>query len=195
LGDDLLARLNQRLDLKAWVLRVAQFKMVLKAKAPTFEHNATFLSRRIILGGTAPCMLPLVGKMIARFNARGTMNPSVGDNDYMAGKALSYAYECRHVPFMRDRFLARYLTHENARPVFDELSWFTRTSGMDNLGDIMSAIKNENVLVDDDTFDVWLLNTYDLDLYELSTIMDATINNTDRVVVDLPWFHKMFIDL
>jgi len=194
LGDDLLARLNQRLDLKAWVLTVADFKMVLKAKAPQLNKHATFLSRRIILDGETPCMLPLLGKALARFNARGTMNPSVDDNSYMAGKALSYAYECRHVPWVRNRFLQRYQMHADSNPVFDELSWFTRTSGLDSLDSIVQAIHDEKVLVDDDTFELWLLDLYDSDLYELGAIFDAIILNVEPEVLELPWFDKFKID-
>jgi hypothetical protein len=108
LGDDLLASLNQRLDIKLWVEQVALFKMVLKGKEVQMDGQATFLSRRIFAGVSRPCMVPLLGKMLVRFNIRGQQNDAISDSTYMAGKALSYAYESRHVPALRDLFLRRY---------------------------------------------------------------------------------------
>jgi hypothetical protein len=195
LGDDLLARLNRRLDLKAWVLTVADFKMVLKAKAPQFNGHATFLSRRIITDCDTPCMVPLIGKMLARFNARGTSNPAVSDESYIAGKSLSYAYECRHVPFLREYFLKRYRMHETSAVVFDELSWFTRSSGLDTLDAIVDAINNETALVPDSNFEFWLCTLYDSDLYELGELMDQIILNPEPELIDQPYFDKFKIDI
>lgn len=195
LGDDLLARLNQRLDIKLWVEQVARFKMVLKGKEPRLDGEATFLSRRIILHTTTPCMVPLIGKMLARFNARGTMNPSCSDNSYMAGKALSYAFECRHVPFLRNFFLKRYKMHEDARPDFSDLSWFTRTSGYDSLDKIVKAIHDEEVLVSDDIFADWLIGLYDSDLYELEVLMEEIILSKSATITCQPWFDKFNIDI
>jgi hypothetical protein len=198
LGDDLLARLNQRLDIKLWVTQVATFKMVLKGKEPKLEGEATFLSRRIILNTATPCMVPLIGKMIARFNARGTSNAQCSDEDYMAGKALSYAFECRHVKWLRDFFLRRYNMVADVRPVFDELSWFTRTSGYDSLDSIVEAIQNERVLVHSDEFDDWLYRTYESDTYELEVILNATILNPNLELVQGParaYFDKYKFDV
>lgn len=195
LGDDLLARLNQRLDIKAWVTQVARFRMVLKGKAPILNGAATFLSRRIILNTPTPCMLPLIGKMLARFNARGTMNPSCSDDSYMAGKALSYAYECRHVPFLRKFFLQRFNKYADATPDFSDLSWFTRTSGYDSLDKIVAAIDSEQVLVNDDEFCDWLLTFYDSDLYELGELCNNIIVNDNPTLVNQAWFERFTVDI
>jgi len=185
LGDDLLAAMNRRLDLKAWVETVAKFKMVLKAKAPRLDGEATFLSRRIFADLETPCTIPLIGKMLIRFNCRGTLNSACSDSQYMAGKALSYAYECRHVPWMREYFLKRYEMEDSAAVVLDDLTWFARTSGV-SLDNIVQAIKDESVIVSDDEFECWLVETYNCTFMELRTLMDAVILSAEQVVLDLP---------
>jgi len=186
LGDDLLAAMDRRLRLEGWISDVARFKMVLKAKAPALEGQATFLSRRIFAGVEVGCMVPLIGKMLVRFNCRGTMNEACSDSQYMAGKALSYAYECRHVPFLRDYFLERYAMEDSAAITLDDLTWFARTSGVD-LSNIVQAIKDEKHLVDDDTFEYWLCCTYDgATLYELRELMDSIVLSAEQVVLDCP---------
>jgi hypothetical protein len=187
LGDDLLACMDRRFDLKRWVGDVAKFKMVLKAKAPGLDGQATFLSRRIFAYVETPCMVPLIGKMLARFNCRGTMNDACTDSQYMAGKALSYAYECRHVPFIRDFFLKRHAMEDYALVTTDDLTWFTRVSGVD-LTNLVQAIANEPVTVSDDDLETWLVLHYDCTLYELRVMLTEVVLDASQVVKDLPYF-------
>jgi hypothetical protein len=187
LGDDLLACMDRRFDLARWVGDVARFKMVLKAKSPQMDGEATFLSRRIFAEVETPCMVPLLGKMLARFNCRGTMNDACTDSQYMAGKALSYAYECRHVPFIRKFFLERYRMEDFHLVTTDDLTWFTRTSGED-LSNIVAAIEAERVLVSDDELEVWLVMHYDSTLRELEEIFEAVVLSAEQTVLDLPSF-------
>lgn len=195
LGDDLLAKLNKRFNLNKWTNDIASFKMVLKAKSPDINGHATFLSRRLILETDTPCMVPLIGKMIARFNARGTSNMAVSTEDYMAGKSLSYAYECRHVPWLRSFYLKRYLKYANVKPVLDELTWFTRTSGIDSIDGIVKAIEDEEVLVTDDEFEFFLLHTYDADLIDLEELMNEIILCDEPVIKDIGSFNKFRKDI
>lgn len=195
LGDDILARLMRRLSLTGWVKSVADFKMVLKAKAPRINGEATLLSRRIFAEVDRPCMVPLLGKMLVRFNVRATRNAEVSDSAYMAGKALSYAYECRHVPFLSNMFLTRYMMEGDADDVqLQDLTWFTRSSNM-SLQQIITAIKNEKVVIDEYEFGAWCCEQYDLDLEEVRELFANTVLNPDIVELDIPTLSKMQCDL
>jgi hypothetical protein len=185
LGDDILMVLSLSILLSVWVKCVASFKMVLKAKEPQLDGEATFLSRRIIVDVDTPCMVPLIGKMLVRFNCRGTMNDACTDSQYMAGKALSYAYECRHVPFLRDYFLRRYAMEDAAAVTLDDLTWFARTSGVD-LTNIVEAIRSERVLVTDDQFECWLIEHHDCTLVECRELFETVIVSAEQVTLDLP---------
>jgi len=195
LGDDILARLMRRLVLSGWVKSVADFKMVLKAKAPRINGEATLLSRRIFAEVDRPCMVPLLGKMLVRFNVRATRNEEVSDSAYMAGKALSYAYECRHVPFLSNMFLTRYMMEDDHDDVqLQDLTWFTRSSNM-SLQQIIRAIKNETVIVTEWEFGAWCCEQYDLDLEDVRELFVNTVLCPDLVLLDLPNLSKMQCDL
>jgi hypothetical protein len=186
LGDDILAVTSEEMNLAAWVATVDEFKMVLKAKAPLLNGQATFLSRRLITEGVeTPCTLPLLGKAIARFNARGTSNSAVTDDVYIAGKALSYAYEFRHVPCLRNVFLQRYQMTAVDVTTQLELTWFTRSNGVDQYN-IVRAITDEKVLVSKSQFRDWLATTYGFGLTDLLELMQRVILNTSLELVEHP---------
>jgi len=183
LGDDILAVTGKPFCIHLWKATVDRFKMVLKGKCVKLVGEATLLSRRIIIDGDTKCMLPLLGKALARFNARATTNEAVSDSQYMAGKALSYAYEFRHVPLLRDRFLERYTLEDCEAVTLDDLTWFTRTSGIE-LGNIVDAIKNEKVTVNDDQFLTWVMATYDLGLCEIEELFDMVILSSECTLIE-----------
>uniref|UniRef100_A0AAU8HXR1 RNA-dependent RNA polymerase n=1 Tax=Pleurotus pulmonarius virga-like virus 1 TaxID=3231516 RepID=A0AAU8HXR1_9VIRU len=195
LGDDLLARINKRFDLDAWIRSVASFKMVLKAKAPRINGEATFLSRRIFAEVDRPCMVPLLGKMLVRFNVRSTTNQQVTDSQYMAGKALSYAYECRHVPFLSDLFMRRYeMEGDNDKVTPQDMTWFAKTSGLGR-EDLIEAIKHEPVKIDEWDFGAWCCEQYDLDLEDVRELFESIVLNPSCEMVDVPNLSKMQCDL
>lgn len=195
LGDDLLARVSKRFDLNDWVKTVANFKMVLKPKAPALDGEATFLSRRIFADRAEPCMVPLLGKMLVRFNIRATMNESCSDSQYMAGKALSYAYECRHVPTLRDIFLERYRDEDDGGKVtLDDLTWFARSSGIYDVDTLLRSIKDEPVIVDEDEFGMWCCLHYDLMLVEVEDLFRSTILDARITMLDSPLLEHMSHD-
>lgn len=183
LGDDILSVVSRPFCIHAWKSVVDRFKMVLKGKVVKLNGQATLLSRRLIIDGDTKCMLPLIGKALARFNARASLNTEVSDSQYMAGKALSYAYEYRHVPFLRDMFLQRYEMEDFAAVTMDDLTWFTRTSGID-LTNIVDAIKSERVIVSDDMFLEWLMETYDIGLCELEELATEIILSNEIKCVE-----------
>jgi hypothetical protein len=188
LGDDLLAVLFAAINCSKWAATVALFRMVLKASTPKLNCDATFLSKRLILSGSTPCMLPKLGKAIARFNARGIMCDAVTSSQYMAGKALSYAYEFRHVPFMRDFFLERYSLEDSSALRLDDLTWTARTCGV-TLRNIASSIADEPCTISDDLFRDWLMEAYDVGLDDLdcfctSILLSSAGSYVSCVVVD-----------
>nr|QKI79989.1 RNA-dependent RNA polymerase [Erysiphe necator associated abispo virus 4] len=193
LGDDLLARTNRPINLQEWKDTVSRFKMVLKAKSPRMRGGATFLSKRLITGVEHPCMVPLLGKALARFNARAIYKEEQTHSQYMAGKSLSYAYEFRHVPFLRDFFLERYIGEDNTKMTIDELSWNTKTSGVD-LGNIVQSIKDEPVLINDDDFLDWSMETYDLGLVDLEEVFSMVVLSDEPAMVTHPAVHNLSID-
>jgi len=193
LGDDLLACLHKPIDVPAWIACVALFRMVLKASAPPLNCHATFLSKRIITTSSTPCMVPLIGKAIARFNARGIYCDSVSSSQYMAGKSLSYAYEFRHVPFMRDFFLARFELEDRSNVRLDDLTWSARTSGV-SLDNIAATIIHEPVTISDDSFRDWLMEAYDVGLEDLRELCTMVIMCDELTLVSHPAVHGLSRD-
>jgi hypothetical protein len=183
LGDDLLAVMERAIVLADWVAHVARFRMVLKAKAPPFWGAATFLSRRLICDREQPCMVPLIGKAICRFNTRALYTADKTHSQYMSGKSLSYAYEFRHVPFLRDFFLERHVLEDSSRLSLDDLTWSAKTSGID-LANIVPTIKSESVLLSDDEFRDWLMEAYDLGLSELEEICEMVLLSDEPILVE-----------
>jgi len=190
----LLAALNKRLDLQAWVADVAKFKMVLKAKAPRLNGEATFLSRRIFADVQTPFMLPLLGKMLVRFNARANQNPALSDSAAMAAKALSYAFGCKYCHVLRDIFLKR-VDMEGGSNEFDvsELGGMARSNGftVEQLRERIEAAPN---LVDDDEFSFWCSELYDLDIIEVVELFEQTILSTSPDILTNPNIEKMARD-
>lgn len=185
LGDDLLAAVSRPVDLQAWVDHVSTFRMKLKAKRPSCWGDSTFLSRRLVCNREHPCMVPLIGKAVCRFNARALYTEDKTHSQYMAGKSLSYAYEFRHVPFLRDFFLERYVMEDSSRLSLDDLTWHAKTSGID-LANIVPTIKSETVLVSDDEFRDWAMEVYDLGLVDLEEIFELVILSDEPILVEHP---------
>jgi len=186
LGDDILAALNKRLSLTAWVATVAEFKMVLKAKAPRLNGEATILSRRIFADIETPFMVPLLGKMLVRFNVRANQNQSISDSTAMAAKALSYAYGCKNLHILRDIFMARYeMEDDKAEVSVADLGWQTRSMGY-TLADIKKRVLDAPNLIDDSDFSEWCTEVYDLDYLEVVELFEATILSAECVVLEMP---------
>jgi hypothetical protein len=193
LGDDLLGLLDGPMDLALWVATVALFRMILKAAAPQLNCHATFLSKRLILSTEPACMVPLIGKAIARFNARGIVCDAVSSSQYMAGKALSYAYEFRHVPFMRDFFLQRFEKEDRSNVRLDDLTWSARTSGV-ALDNIAESILSEPVTISDSSFGDWLMEAYDVGLDDLRSLCSSVLLCDDLTLVTHPAVHGLSRD-
>jgi len=183
-----------RICIHLWKQCVDRFRMRLKGKAVRLNGEATLLSRRIIYDTPVPCMVPLIGKAIARFNARAN-NTSMTDETYIAGKSLSYAYEFRHAPILRDAFMQRYENvDEDMRKlvVLDDLTWFTRSNNK-----TMAEIKYDithSVTVDEWDFETWLMDTYEMGVNDLKELLHITVLNPCPELVDHPAVSKLSID-
>jgi len=112
LGDDMIAGLPRRVRRCAYhyeqVARAAQ--MIAKVTTSRLLCNMHFLSKHFVpvtRGDQAHVMLPMIGKVLAKFNARPNANQSVSDDEYLAGKALSHCYEFRFCHVLRDLFVER----------------------------------------------------------------------------------------
>jgi len=191
LGDDILACLNKRLDLKKWISTVADFKMVLKAKSPALNGEATILSRRIFANVEVPFMVPLLGKMLVRFNVRSNQNSAISDSASMAAKALSYAFGCQNVHLLRDIFLRRYeMEDDKASVSLSDLGWQTRSMGY-TVDEIKRRTLNAPNLIDDSDFSEWCTDVYDLDFIDVVELFEQTVLDPSRTVLENPNIENM----
>jgi len=133
LGDDMTQRLDNPFSSRKKNIRreyehVAKLAhMEAKVKVHRQLSQSTFLSRNFLPTPNGHVMVPLLGKTLGRFNVRATSNEGVSDKVYLAGKALSYAYEFRYVPSIAKIFYGRYLdlTSEGLVGLLD-LGWFAK---------------------------------------------------------------------
>jgi len=139
-------------------------------------------------------MMPKLGKALARFNARVSPRQDISDSAYMAGKALSYAYEFRHFPIFRDLFMMRYEREDKAHITLDEVSWFTKTSGMPTIDALERSIMSERVLVSEDDTREFLMDAYGdtFGLVDALAISKAIILGSGRDVIQAP--HELSVD-
>jgi len=201
LGDDILAVMRALMRLDLWVNTVDRFKMVLKASAPNLDGGATFLSRRVIVSTSRPCLIPKIGKALARFNVRACKNAAISDDAYMAGKSLAHAYEFRHAPAFVTMFLTRF-EHHWARMTEQERlddglqydSWFVKISGLKTVGQIKHASLTAPVkLTRLELFD-WLAETYEEMPTDILSFSNKVITGTAYEVLDSGIIDALSID-
>jgi hypothetical protein len=178
LGDDIAAGTDAKgINCAAWIDHCGSAHMKLKACERNFYCDLTFLSRFFAPKGDENVMIPLIGKALCRFNARANRNQDVSDELYMCGKSLSYAYEFRHVAYLRDKYLAR--AHSTGVPLKDvklhDLTWFARVSGADSIQALSRAISEEALVLSDDEFLEVVMAKYDLGLYDMDELCDKLI--------------------
>jgi len=185
LGDDLLAALDRRLDLKAWVKDVALFKMVLKAKAPKLNGEATFLSRRLFVDVPTPFMIPQPEKAYFRFNCRANANQAISDSQYASAKALSYAFSFRHVHMFRDIFLKRWAL-EGSCMQFDieEIGWNNRQFGY-TVKDIYDKTIASDNLIEFSDLSCWITDVYgELDACDVEQLFENMVCSKELSILD-----------
>jgi len=69
------------------------------------REQATFLRKRFVPSIRKTYPVPSFGRVICKLPVRCNNNRSVTDEDYMAGKLLSAAYEHRHIASLRELLL------------------------------------------------------------------------------------------
>jgi len=180
LGDDIAAGTGEHgIDVKKWTEHCLRAGMTLKASERRFYCDLTFLSRFFVPWGQVNCMVPLIGKALCRFNARANRNDNLSDAAYMAGKSLSYAYEFRHVRYLRDKFLRRFsscgVSVSELR--LTDLTWFSRQE-VSSVDDLQHAILSDPVVLSDDEFLEVVMAKYDLGLYDMDQLCDRLILDT-----------------
>lgn len=180
LGDDIAAGTNEKgIDCARWIKHCLDAGMRLKAQQRRFYCDLTFLSRFFVPYGDRHCMVPLIGKALFRFNARANRNSEVDDDHYMAGKSLSYAYEFRHVRYLRDAFLLRFsrCNVSVASLRLHDLTWFAK-QGVSSVNDVYRTITREDVVLSDDEFLEVIMAKYDIGLYDMDELRDRLILDT-----------------
>jgi len=136
LGDDMLLRIDNPFSRTPRVIR-REYEYITKlacmtAKVKVRKHlsECEFLSKQFIMTNNGYVLVPKLGKALARFNVRASVNDAVSDSNYLAGKALSYAYEFRHMPVLQRAFFERFeqLAETVDEVTFDGLAWNVKGS-------------------------------------------------------------------
>jgi len=94
----------------------------------------------------------------------------------MAGKSLSYAYEFRHVGYLRDYFLKRFRSTGVSIDVVKllDLTWFARQD-VSGSQDVLQAALNDSLVLSDDEFLEVVMAKYDIGLYDMDYLCDRLI--------------------
>jgi len=177
LGDDNLSRIDEACTFKRQALRRA-FEHVCRlagmqvtVKINKHLSECEFLSKHFIPVGSSFVMAPKLGKAIARFNVRATSNEAVPDREYIAGKALSYAYEFRHVPLISHLFLTKYALADIPNPSFDSLGWNARGAFLRHgIDGVISRIESCLTATYDDVT-VFYHTRYNLHAFEVKRVV------------------------
>jgi len=106
-GDDELTYTRQsRKGLKEAFDSVAEGSgMKCDGKLVHHREQATFLRKRFVPSVNRTYPVPSFGRVVAKLPIRSNYNRAVTDEDYMAGKLLSAAYEHRHIATLRTLLL------------------------------------------------------------------------------------------
>lgn len=106
-GDDEMTFTDQDMGkLSASFHSVAQSSgMACENKVLEKREQVTFLRKRFVPSVNKTYPVPSFGRVVAKLPVRANNNAAVSDEDYMAGKLLSAAYEHRHIASLRTLLL------------------------------------------------------------------------------------------
>jgi hypothetical protein len=79
--------------------------MSAQVKIVAQRDEATFLRKRFVPSVNCTLPVPSFGRVVSKLPVRANFNAAVSDEDYMAGKLLSAAYEHRHIASLRTLLL------------------------------------------------------------------------------------------
>jgi hypothetical protein len=197
LGDDMLAWMAGlgRHACKVYISVASEAQMV----ATVFRHDCLFkcgFLSKFFVPRRDGCHLtvPILGKALGRFNMRANNNEAVSDAGYMAGKSVSYAYEFRFIPSLRDLFLRRFVQEFKLMSVKErdaarseiEIGWNARAAGV-TLKNIRQKIL-ERELVSECDFSIFCFERYGcpgsdvIDLFEQVVVSREMIDVEGTVV-------------
>ena len=106
-GDDHLTYTTQNRSALKEALEVVAEGSGMKSEVVVVHKRecATFLRKRFVPTTTTALPVPCFGRVLSKLPVRANFNSNVPDNDYMAGKLLSAAYEHRHIHTVRSILL------------------------------------------------------------------------------------------
>jgi len=164
-GDDGLTYTSQdRKDLKVSFEQVAQSSgMTTEGKIVDVRERATFFRKRFVPSFTKTFPVPSFGRVVSKLPVRANNNRAVSDEDYMAGKLLSAAYEHRHVATVRELLLhtAEKMSYKPFLYFMIYACWYKYTAE-----ELRDLTLNANT-IDPDCFHSFLRKVYDINEEQL----------------------------
>jgi len=163
LGDDMVASISKsrcystkqgrRYARRLYDMQAKRARMSAKVKVHSHLVSAEFLSKVFIPSSEQFHLLPKFGRVFARFNVRHTFNQQITDEEYMAGKCLSIAWEYRHltdiVEILYERFISTGV--EAKRVSRESLSWDVRQHlASDTVKELLTEIGTSDGISYDD---------------------------------------------
>jgi len=168
LGDDMLAALPRRPRCAARTYTTYAARACMEAKVTSFRslRQGHFLSKHFYpVPGVEEghVMLPFLGKVLAKFNSRPNANDAVSDDLYMAGKALSHAYEFRYCHLLANCFIERANVHlavTDGAYSLEGVSYHVRMLSQYRHGitDLLTSLSWPDLVGRDDLDDFWQRN-------------------------------------
>jgi hypothetical protein len=194
LGDDMIAGLERRVRRAAYHYEqmARQAKMIAKVTCGRNLHSMHFLSKHFIpvmRGEEQHVMLPFIGKVLAKFNARPNANQSVSDDEYMAGKALSHCYEYRFCHVIRDLFVERanfHLQRSQGKYSLEGISYHVRVFSVHKglIESMLDGSTNWPDLVTSEDLSLFWQTIADLSFGDLFPLVRRVILGYDYEVLD-----------
>jgi hypothetical protein len=185
LGDDILAALTKRIRRASrhYISVASRCHMVAKVTTHRRLSDAHFLSKHfypVNRGENGHVMLPFLGKILTKFNARPNSNQSVSDDEYMAGKALSHCYEFRYCHKLRDMFKDRanlHLQRSGGKFSVEGVTWHVRVHSAysNEIEQMLLGSMEWEDLVSTDDITNFLLGRSDLTYVDVEPTLKAII--------------------
>jgi hypothetical protein len=189
LGDDNIMRIDKaRGSLKFYrrsydhVCKMA--RMVVKVAASRLLEGNSFLSRHFARIPRGIVMVPNLGKALARFNICPV--PVADPSLYMAGKALSYAYEFRHFRALSKLYAARFARELGNRDVeqldVSGVSWNVRGLFLRlGIAGVLAEVANPSKVADAADFTAFTHPIWGITAIEYYNVAVRVIMGVDNV--------------
>lgn len=185
LGDDMVCGLERRVRRCAYHYEqiAREAKMIAKVTTSPSLHRMHFLSKHFVpvtRGEESHVMLPFIGKVLAKFNARANSNQSVSDDEYMAGKSLSHCYEFRFCHVLRDLFVERanfHLQRSGGKFSLEGITYHVRQFAVHKglIEDMLSGATGHPDLVTADDLSLFWITMADLSFTDVFPLIRAVV--------------------